>query len=318
MEDLENIYDVIIIGSGPAGYTAGIYCSRANLKTLVFEGDTMPGGQLTTTTEVENFPGFPNGIGGYELTQHFKEHCKKFGAILLEENVISVSIGNNKNFYINTKTNIFQTKSVIIATGATAKKLTFPGSDTYFNKGISACAVCDGALPIFRKKPLAVIGGGDTAMEEALFLTKYASIVYIIHRRDNFRASKIMQNRVFKLEEEGKIKILWNKEVKRALGDSKLKSIILIDTITTDESELEVNGLFFAIGHKPASECVENLVSLDENGYIRTDPGTTYTSVHGIFACGDVQDKKYRQAITAAGSGCMAALDVCHYLETIK
>jgi thioredoxin reductase (NADPH) len=313
---MNKIVDIVIIGSGPAAQTAAIYCSRANLNTLLFEGDlSQVGGQLITTTDVENFPGFPNGINGYELTRLMKEQSLRFGTQIITDIVINIE-KNDKYFNVYTKNlNSYLTKSIIIASGATAKKLEFQGSEQFFNYGISACAVCDGALPIFRKKVLAVIGGGDTAMEEALFLSKYASKVYIIHRRDKFRASKIMQDRVFKND---KIEILWNNVVIEAKGSNKLEKIVLENINTNERVEKEVKGLFFAIGHKPSSDFAKNLVNLDEDGYIITVPGTTKTNIEGIFACGDVQDKKYRQAITAAGSGCMAALDVCHYLEMFE
>lgn len=308
--------DTIIVGSGPAAYTAAIYTSRANLKTVLIAGElSSVGGQLMTTTEVENFPGFPNAINGYDLMENMKKQAEKYGTEIIIDIVTNIE-KNHDNFIVYTKNNDYITKSVIVASGATAKKLYFPGSEKYFNKGISACAVCDGALPIFRKKELVVIGGGDSAMEEAMFLSKYASKVYIIHRRDNFRASKIMQNRVLN---NPKIEVIWNSVVIEAKGnESILTSIVIQNIIDNTTIEKEISGLFFAIGHVPSSIFVEHLVDTDEDGYIITKPGTSYTSVSGIFAAGDVQDKKYRQAITAAGSGCMAALDVCHYLDSIK
>jgi thioredoxin reductase (NADPH) len=309
--------DVIIIGSGPAGYTAAIYSSRANLKTYLIAGElSKVGGQLITTTDVENFPGFPNGVDGFELVENMKKQAEKYGTQMIIDIVTNIEKNNDNTFTVYTNNNTYITKSVIVSSGAYAKKLDFPGSETYFNKGISACVTCDGALPIFRKKESIIIGGGDTAMEEAMFLSKYASKVYIVHRRDKLRASKIMQDRVMN---NPKIEIIWNSNVIEAKGDeNRLMSVVIQNVIDNTVTEKEVRGLFFAIGHKPSSDFVKHLVDTDEDDYIITIPGTSHTSVKGIFACGDVQDKKYRQAITAAGSGCMAALDVCHYLDSIK
>lgn len=308
--ELMELYDVCIIGSGPAAHTAGIYTSRANLKTVMFEGfmanGIAAGGQLTTTTEVENFPGFPDGIQGGDLCDRMRLQSQKFGVHIITQTVQSVD-SSTKPFKIVADDMTIMAKSVIVATGAVAKRLEFEGSTKYWNAGISACAVCDGAAPIFRNKPVAVMGGGDSAMEEALFLTKYASKVFIIHRRDTFRASKIMQQRVF---EHPKIEILWNSEVTGAYGDERALKEIKLNNSTS----LQVSGLFFAIGHEPASKFLENQLETDEQGYIITSPGSTKTNVEGIFAAGDVQDKKWRQAITAAASGCMAALEVEHYL----
>jgi thioredoxin reductase (NADPH) len=305
------LYDVCIIGSGPAAHTAGVYASRANLKTVLFEGfmanGIAAGGQLTTTSEVENFPGFPDGILGGELCDRFRLQSQRFGVEILTETVQSVDC-SKKPFTVTGESTTVVAKAVIVATGASAKRLEFEGCDTYWNAGISACAVCDGAAPIFRNKPIAVVGGGDSAMEEALFLTKYASKVYIIHRRDSFRASKIMQQRVF---DHPKIEVLWNTKVDAAYGDRLLKQVKL----SGREELLDVNGLFFAIGHEPASKFLDGQVETDDQGYIITAPDSTRTSVDGIFAAGDVKDKKWRQAITAAASGCMAALEVEHYLS---
>ncbi len=312
------LFDVCIIGSGPAAHTAGIYTARANLKTVLFEGfmanGIAAGGQLTTTSEVENFPGFPDGIMGGELCDRLRQQSLRFGVSIATETVLEVDCSNRPFKVVGEETTVIA-KTVIVATGATAKKLEFEGSDTYWNAGISACAVCDGAAPIFRNKPIAVIGGGDSAMEEALFLTKYASKVYVIHRRDTFRASKIMQQRVF---EHPKIEILWNTEVVKAFGDKLLKGIGVAETMSNKEDkvhrEIEVNGLFFAIGHEPASKFLGGQLDTDEQGYIITESESTKTSVDGVFAAGDVQDKKWRQAITAAASGCMAALEVEQYI----
>ena len=310
--------DVCIIGSGPAAHTAAIYTSRANLRTLLFEGwmanDISAGGQLTTTTTVENFPGFPKGIMGGELCDRFKEQSIEMGTEIIPETVVRIEkVDDNDEFIVQSTDREVVAKAIIIATGAVAKKLEFPGSDKYWNAGISACAVCDGAAPIFRNKPIAVIGGGDSAMEEALFLTKYASKVYILHRRDEFRASKGMQKRVL---EHPKIEVLWNSVVAEATGDHLLRKIVVKSTVVDESKEVEVNGLFFGIGHEPASAFVKDLVATDDQGYIITTPGETTTNVPGVFAAGDVQDKKWRQAITAAASGCMAALQVEHYLSS--
>ncbi|GLT26936.1 hypothetical protein SLA2020_019730 [Shorea laevis] len=315
---------VCIIGSGPAGHTAAIYAARAELKPTLFEGwmanDIAPGGQLTTTTDVENFPGFPDGIQGGELMEHCRNQSLRFGTKIFTETVNKVDFSSSP-FKVFSDSKTVLADSVIVATGAVARRLDFPGSgnppEGFWNKGISACAVCDGAAPIFRDKPLAVIGGGDSAMEESNFLTKYGSKVYIIHRRDAFRASKIMQARALS---NPKIKVIWNSAVVEAYGGGdkgNLKGLKIKNLATNEISDLEVSGLFFAIGHEPATKFLDGQLQLDSDGYIVTKPGTTQTSVRGVFAAGDVQDKKYRQAVTAAGSGCMAALDAEHYLQEI-
>eukprot|EP00253_Pinus_taeda_P000762 PITA_00762 len=312
-----------IVGSGPAAHTAAIYTARAELKPILFEGwmanGIAPGGQLTTTTDVENFPGFPQGIMGMDLTEKFKEQSLRFGTRVFMETVVRLDL-SVRPFRLYTDTKQVDADTVIIATGAVAKRLDFPGAgegeDGFWNKGISACAVCDGAAPIFRNRPLAVIGGGDSAMEEANFLTKYGSKVYIIHRRDAFRASKIMQKRVL---DNPKIEVIWNTEVLNAFGNERgsLSGLNLRNTVKNEESRLEVSGLFFAIGHEPATKFLEGQLELDSDGYIVTNPGTTQTSIPGVFAAGDVQDKKWRQAITAAGTGCMAALEAEHFLQEV-
>ncbi|WMV18010.1 hypothetical protein MTR67_011395 [Solanum verrucosum] len=312
---------VCIIGSGPAAHTAAIYAARAELKPILFEGwmanDIAPGGQLTTTSEVENFPGFPEGLAGGELMDRCRAQSVRFGTQIFTETVSNVDFSASP-FKVMSDERTVLADAVIIATGAVAKRLEFPGSgdgaNGYWNRGISACAVCDGAAPIFRNKPLAVIGGGDSAMEEATFLTKYGSKVYIIHRRDEFRASKIMRNRALS---NPKIEVIWNSAVVEPYGEKSLGGLKVENVVTGEVSDLEVSGLFFAIGHEPATKFLDGQLQLDAERYVATVPGTTKTSVRGVFAAGDVQDKKYRQAITAAGSGCMAALDAEHYLQEL-
>lgn len=322
METNKNIHKVVIIGSGPAAHTAAIYTARANLNPIMYEGfmagGIAAGGQLTTTTEVENFPGFPDGISGPELMERMRKQSLRFGTIIITETISKVDFTSRpfklwREGFENDEPIL--THSVIIATGATAKRLNIKGEDLYWQKGISACAVCDGALPLFRNKPLVVVGGGDSACEEANYLTKFGSIVYLIHRRDQLRASKIMQERTLK---NPKIKIIWNTVVIEALGNNVLQKVKLQNLKTNEITELEASGLFYAIGHKPNTEPFKGQIELDDDGYIITKPGTTQTNIPGIFAAGDVQDKKYRQAITAAGSGCMAALECEKYLETIN
>jgi len=317
--DTTNVVDVCIIGSGPAAHTAAIYTSRAKLNTVMFEGwlanGIAAGGQLTTTTEVENFPGFPDGIMGSDLCAQFRLQSIKNGTTIHTETVSKVDL-SKRPFVVSIADAdadyTIKAETIVIATGASAKKLYFPGSEDFWNKGISACAVCDGAAPLFRNKPIAVIGGGDSAMEEALFLTKYASKVYLIHRRDTFRASKVMQERVIN---HSNIDIIWNSEVIEAYGANTLQGIKIKNHVSDTTISLDVNGLFFAIGHEPASKFLEGQVDTDKDGYIITQPDSSKTSVEGVFAAGDVKDKKYRQAITAAGSGCMAGLDAIHFID---
>lgn len=314
---------VTIIGSGPAAHTAAIYLARAEIKPVLYEGmmanGIAPGGQLTTTTEIENFPGFPEGLMGSELMDRMKAQSLKFGTEIITETVSKVDF-SSKPFKLWTEFNEdaepITTDAVVIATGASAKRLHLPGEDTYWQQGISACAVCDGAVPIFRNKPLAVIGGGDSACEEALFLTKYGSKVYMIVRKDYLRASKVMQKRV---QNNPKMEVVYNTVTLEAKGDGKFLNAISVKNVKTDEvSDLPVNGLFYAIGHTPATSVFKDQLDTDEVGYIKTVPGSTATSVPGVFAAGDVQDKKYRQAITSAGTGCMAGLDAEHYIAELE
>jgi thioredoxin reductase (NADPH) len=312
---MSDIFNVIIIGSGPAAHTAAIYLSRAQLHPLMLEGDCSngltSGGLLTTTKTVENYPGFPEGIGGYELTQKFREQSLKFGTQIISQNVIEVKKIKHGLFDVYTKTHIYRTRSIIIATGSTPKRLDIPNYDKFWHNGISTCAVCDGSLPCFRKVPIAVVGGGDSACEEALHLSHTASVVYLIHRRDTLRASEIMKQRVLKNK---KIVPIWNSEVIDVDGEEAVERIKIKDTRNSIYN-LEVRGLFVAIGHTPNSSFVKGLVDLDENGYIKTTPKLN-TNVTGIWSAGDVQDPHYRQAITAAGSGCIAGLEVERWLHT--
>eukprot|EP01027_Heterolobosea_sp_BB2_P025700 GEZU01039450.1.p1 GENE.GEZU01039450.1~~GEZU01039450.1.p1 ORF type:complete len:335 (-),score=91.16 GEZU01039450.1:21-1025(-) len=316
-----SIIRVVIIGSGPAGHTAAIYAARANLSPVMYEGfmagGIAAGGQLTTTTEVENFPGFPEGIMGLELTEKLREQSLRFGTVIHSKTISKVDFTQGSPFKLwaegEEDSDPILAESVIIATGATARRMHLPNEDIYWQRGISACAVCDGALPMFRKQPLAVIGGGDSACEEATHLSKYASKVYMIVRRDEFRASKIMADRV---KANPKIEILWNTVPLETYGNGSLLQGIKIKNVKTgEEQNLDVKGLFYAIGHKPNTDPFKGQIEMDADGYIITKPGTTITNIDGVFAAGDVQDKRYRQAITAAGSGCMAALDAEHWLE---
>lgn len=305
---------LIIVGSGPAAYTAAIYSARANLSPIVFEGFMSGpiGGQLMTTGEIENFPGFPDGILGPKLMENMRLQAKKFGAVCLMEDVTFADL-SKQPFVIGGAKSRFLASCVIIATGADAKKLNIAGAreGEFWQKGVTACAICDGAAPIFRDKFLYVIGGGDSAVEEAVFLTKYAKKVYIVHRRDELRASKIMARRAMN---HPKVEILWNTLIVEILGDTVVREVVLKNNKTGKEEKKEAGGVFFAIGHKPNTDFLKGQLEMDLNGYIKVDKGTTKTCVEGVFAAGDAQDKIYRQAITAAGSGCMAALDAEKYL----
>ena len=305
---------VIIIGSGPAAHTAAIYAARAELKPLLFEGfmagGVAAGGQLTTTTEVENFPGFPEGISGPDLMDSMRTQSLRFGTEIKTETVSKVDF-NSRPFTVTADSGNYSADSVIISTGATAKRLNLPGEQKLWQRGVSACAVCDGALPIFRDQPLVVIGGGDSAAEEASFLTKYGSSVTLLIRRDEMRASKAMQKRVFENE---KITIMWHTEAQELLGEKSLEQVRVKNNQSGEEQLLPAKGLFYAIGHKPNTDFLDGVLDMDVTGYIQTVPGTTHTTIPGVFACGDVQDSRYRQAVTAAGTGCMAALDAEKYL----
>jgi len=303
-------FKVIIVGTGPAGYTAAIYAARADLGPIVFEGD-QPGGQLTITTEVENYPGFSHGIMGPELMKEFRDQTLRFGTVIKSETVAAVDF-SVRPFKIFTTGDIYTSDAVIIASGARALLLDLPNEKKLMGYGVSACATCDGFF--FRGKKIAVVGGGDTAMEEANFLTKFAEKVTIIHRRDTLRASRIMQKRAM---DNPKIEFMWNAVVTDVHGEPEtgIKGLRLKSTVDLKEWDWETQGLFLGIGHKPNTEFLQGQVKMDENGYIVTVPGTTKTSVEGVFAAGDVQDHVYRQAVTAAGTGCMAAIEVERYLE---
>ena len=301
---------VIIIGSGPAGLTAAVYAARANLEPLVFEG-SQPGGQLTITTDVENFPGFPDGIMGPELIEHMRKQAVRFGATCEYKTVDSVDLLSSP-FTIRVKDEKYTAETVIISTGASARLLGLDSEKELMGYGVSACATCDGFF--FKEKEVLVVGGGDSAAEEAIFLTKFASKVSIIHRRDELRASKIMQDRVFKNKN---IEIMWNSSVEDISGtrDSGVTGATIKDTVSGDTKKISCDGVFMAIGHIPNTSVFKAQLDLDDKGYIITKPDSTYTNIPGVFACGDVQDQTYRQAITAAGTGCMSAIDAERWLE---
>ena len=309
---------VIIVGSGPAGHTAAIYAGKALLEPLMFEGfmagGIAAGGQLTTTTVIENFPGFPTGIDGSELMMHMRQQSLNSGAQIQTLTVDSVDL-SSKPFKVNVGNETYTADTLIIATGATAKRMGIKGEAEFWQKGISACAICDGGLPIFRNKKIVVIWGGDAAMEEAIHLTHFASEVVVLVRRDALRASKAMQERALN---NPKITFMRNTEAEEAHGDKLLTGVSVINNKTGEKSLIECSGLFYAIGHQPNTSFLNGQLELDEAGYILTKPGTTQTSVAWVFAAGDVQDKKYRQAITSAGSGCMAALETEKYLQELN
>ena len=303
-------FDVIIIGGGPAGYTSGIYCSRARHETLILTG-VLPGGQLVNTTEVENYPGFEHGVMGPDLMITMRKQTERMGAKIIDDEVIDVDF-RHKPFKILTASEEYECKAVIIATGASPRKLGIAGEQTYGGKGVSYCATCDG--PFFRNQEIVVVGGGDSAIEEATFLTKFGKKVHVIHRKDQLRASKVMQERAFS---NPKIEMHWNTVVSDISGDGKVQSVILSDVKSNVKTSLSVGAVFVAIGHEPNTKVFKDRVELDEQGYIKLRDHTK-TSIQGVFAAGDVHDHRYRQAITAAGFGCMAAIDVDRYLTESK
>lgn len=315
-----NIHKCVIIGSGPSGWTAAIYAARAQLEPVVYTGvpkqdpgPVLPGGQLMLTTEVENYPGFEHGVMGPEMMEKFRKQAERFGTRIIEEDVNSCDF-SSRPFKLHTDGGIVLAHSVIIATGAVANWLGLPSEMRLATSGggVSACAVCDGALPAFRNQPLAVVGGGDTAMEEASYLTKFASTVYVIHRRDSLRASKIMQKRYL---DRPNAKVMFNKQVVDVIGDEKIEAVTLEDTVTGELSRLDVKGLFIAIGHTPATKFLKGAgIEFNESGYIMLRSRGSKTNIPGVFAAGDVADAEYRQAVTAAGMGCQAALDCERWL----
>jgi len=310
---MDDLKDLVIIGSGPAGHTAAIYAARANLKPFMFEGYVAggsAGGQLTTTTDVENYPGFPEGIQGPELMQLFRKQADRFGTEMVGEDIVEVDF-SKRPFAIKSDEREVRAKAVIIATGAVARRMGVPNEEKMWNNGMSACAVCDGALPFFKNQPLMVIGGGDTAVEEASYLTKFGSIVYLVHRRDELRASKIMQKRAFDNE---KIEIIWDTVFKDAVGEDFVTGARIQNVKSKEVKDISVAGIFYAIGHTPNTQMFEGQLDLDDTGYIKVKTGTQETSVEGVFAAGDVHDHKYRQAVTAAGTGCAAALEAERWL----
>jgi thioredoxin reductase (NADPH) len=317
MRNPENVESVVVIGSGPAGWTAAIYAARANLNPLVLEGmgstEMIPGGQLMFTTEVENFPGFPEGVDGQELMTRMRAQAERYGTRIITDDVVEVDLHSDPKRLVTAYSGEFSAKAVIIATGARANWLGLENETRLARSGggVSACAVCDGALPAFRDQPLVVVGGGDSAMTEAEHLAKYGSEVIIVHRRQELRASKMLADRVLA---DPKIQVEWNAQVVDVLGDDFVTGVLLKDTVTGEERILEGKGVFMAIGHTPNTAFLKDAVELKENGYIQVEVGTTRTNVPGVFGAGDVMDDQYRQAITAAGTGCMAALDAEHWL----
>lgn len=308
-----DVRNVIIIGSGPAGYTAAIYAARASLHPLVFEGSVTAGGALMTTTDVENFPGFPDGIMGPALMEDLRKQAERFGAELVPDDVVDVDLTGDVKIVKDTAGETYRARAVILAMGSGYRKLGLPGEDRLSGHGVSWCATCDGFF--FREQHIAVAGGGDSAVEEATFLTRFGSKVTLIHRRDELRASKIMADRAFAND---KIDFAWNSEIDEILGAEQLEGVVLRDTVTGEKRTLDATGLFIAIGHDPRSELVRGQVDLDDEGYVLVEGRTTRTNLRGVFAAGDLVDHTYRQAVTAAGSGCAAALDAERFLADLE
>ena len=307
---MSDVRNVIIIGSGPAGYTAALYAARGNLKPLVFEGSVTAGGALMTTTDVENYPGFPDGVLGPDLMDSMRKQAERFGAELVADDVTSVDLRSDHKA-VTVSVEVHLAKTVIIATGSKYRELGVPGEKRLAGHGLSWCATCDGFF--FRGKDIAVVGGGDSALEEAMFLTRFANSVLVIHRRDALRASKIMQDRALA---NPKIRFLWNSQVLEVLGEDRIAGARIRNTRTGEESEIELGGMFVAIGHDPRSELFSGQLETDPDGYLKAEHPTTRTGIRGVFACGDVVDRIYRQAVTAAGTGCAAALDAERFLAS--
>jgi thioredoxin reductase (NADPH) len=308
---VSKVEPLVIIGSGPAGYTAAIYAARAQLAPILLEGSVTAGGALMNTTEVENFPGFQKGIMGPALMEEMRAQAEKFGTRFITDDAVKVDLNGDIKTIQDGNGNTYQAKAVILATGSGYKKIGLPKEETLSGRGVSYCATCDGFF--FKEQVIAVVGGGDSAVEEATFLTRFASKVYLIHRRNELRASRIMQQRA---QNDPKIEFVWNSQVVDILGDDKVTGVKIKDTVTGTEKTLDLTGLFVAIGHIPRSELLIGQIDLDENGYVKTKSGSTKTNIDGVFACGDLVDHVYRQAITAAGTGCQAALDAERFLAS--
>lgn len=308
---MSKVEPLVIIGSGPAGYTAAIYAARAQLSPILLEGSVTAGGALMNTTEVENFPGFQKGIMGPALMEEMRAQAEKFGTRFVTDDAVKVDLKGEIKTIQDGSGKTYQAKAVILATGSSYKKIGLPKEETLSGRGVSYCATCDGFF--FKEQVIAVVGGGDSAVEEATFLTRFASKVYLIHRRNELRASRIMQQRA---QNDPKIEFVWNSQVIDILGDDKVTGLKIKDTITGAEKNLELTGLFVAIGHEPRSELLKGQIDIDENGYVKAQSGSTKTNIEGVFACGDLVDHVYRQAITAAGTGCQAALDAERFLAS--
>ena len=308
---MSKVEPVVIIGSGPAGYTAAIYAARAQLSPILLEGSVTAGGALMNTTEVENFPGFEKGIMGPALMEEMRAQAEKFGTRFVTDDAVKVDLKGDVKTIQDGSGNTYLAKSVILATGSGYKKIGLPKEETFSGRGVSYCATCDGFF--FKEQAIAVVGGGDSALEEATFLTRFASKVYLIHRRNELRASRIMQQRA---QNDPKIEFVWNSQVIDILGEEKVTGVRIKDTVTGDEKNIELTGLFVAIGHVPRSELLIGQIDLDANGYVKTQSDSTKTNIEGVFACGDLVDHVYRQAITAAGTGCQAALDAERFLAS--